>query len=142
MKSKKHIFMVLATSLMLTSVGQAGVNLEQEIQAEQRVQQLEDNYILSSILIKKSIRVGQETLKSLQSNLAFIQRIESDASFRQCVVWRDNMSKLEQLGKGAKRLYKNQKVSKKDYKRYLMELKREKSKVSMKINSKQCKEEK
>jgi len=140
MKYKKQIMSSLVTFLMFTSMNHANVDLQKELQKETSSQQLEDNYVLSSMLIKKSIKVGEITIESLESNLAFIKRLETDASFRKCIVIKDDLSKLDKLARGSNRLYEANKITEHEYSGYMVELKAEKEKLNKKLNSKECKE--
>jgi len=136
---KNQIFVALAVVGYLSMGSADTVNLEQEIQTENQETQLEDNYIQSTILAQKAVRIGNETLQSLKSNLAFIERLENDPKFVQCIVSKGNLTKLKQLAKGAKRLLNRGKISQQDYSQYISKLNSQKASLKQKINSK-CQE--
>jgi len=76
----KRKFLVALVVVACLSMGNADTpNLEQELYEENQESQLEDNYIQSAILAQKAVRIGKETLQSLKTNLAFIQRLENDS---------------------------------------------------------------
>jgi hypothetical protein len=110
-------------------------NLQQELYEESQENQLEDNYVQSDILAQKAVRIGKETLQSLKSNLAFIEKLESNPKFVECVVSKGNLTRLDDLAKGAKRLLNKGKISKQDYNQYISKLNSQKENIKRKINS-------
>jgi hypothetical protein len=133
MKRKSLVALAVVACL---SMGNADTpNLEQELYEENQESQLEDNYIQSAILAQKAVRIGKETLQSLKTNLAFIQRLENDSEFVKCVVHKANLTKLNELANGAKKLLDKGKISQQDYNQYIAELNSQKSNLKQKISS-------
>jgi len=135
---KRDFLMALAVVGCLSMLN--ATPLQEEVAFETQEEALEDKFIESAMLAKKAVRIGKETIASLRANLAFIEALESNPKFVKCVVLKENLKKLDKLAIGAKRLLDKGKASREDYRDYLSDLQLEKSKLSQKIRSLECKE--
>lgn len=115
-------------------------SLQEEVAFEKQDKFIEDKFIESAILAKKAVRIGVETIASLEANLVFIERLENDPKFVKCVVLKENIKKLDKLAIAAKRLLDKEKVSREDYRDYLNDLTTERSQLNQQLQSKECKE--
>ena len=132
---------ILIGSIVIASLsGLNATTLEEEVALEQKETTFEDKFILSQILSKKAIKVGEETLVSLRNNLEFIEKLDKDPDFVKCVVLSKNIKKMDKLFVGAKSLLDRGKISKEDYLDYVNDLNDEKSKLSQQIEEKSCKD--
>jgi len=140
-KVVKMIKKILIGSIVIASLsGLNATTLEEEVALEQKETTFEDKFILSQILSKKAIKVGEETLVSLRNNLEFIEKLDKDPDFVKCVVLSKNIKKMDKLFVGAKSLLDRGKISKEDYLDYVNDLNDEKSKLSQQIEEKSCKD--
>jgi len=132
---------ILIGSIIIGSLSSLNATtLEEEVALEQKETTFQDKFILSQILSKKAIKVGEETLASLRNNLEFIEKLDKDPDFVKCVVLSTNVKKLDKLSIGAKSLLNRGKISKEDYLDYVNDLNDEKSKLSQQIEEKSCKD--
>ena len=132
---------ILIGSIIIGSLsGLNATTLEEEVALEQKETTFEDKFILSQILSKKAVKVGEETLVSLRNNLEFIKKLDKDPDFVKCVVLSKNIKKMDKLSVGAKSLLDRGKISKEDYLDYVNDLNDEKSKLSQQIEEKSCKD--
>lgn len=134
----KNPIIASITCLLLASAAQAQTSLENEIAWDKQQEAQAQEYILAKISVTKAISAGEEALTSLRSNLRFIQRVETDKGFRECIVIEDNIVRLKKLGTEAKKMQIEGKISKTDYRNYLQELADEKQGLTQKLKSKQC----
>jgi hypothetical protein len=132
---------ILIGSIIIGSLsGLNATTLEEEVALEQKETTFEDKFILSQILSKKAVKVGEETLVSLRNNLEFIEKLDKDPDFVKCVVLSKNIKKMDKLSVGAKSLLDRGKISKEDYLDYINDLNDEKSKLSQQVEEKSCKD--
>ena len=133
---------LIASAIVLTNMSYADGYLQADIDEMTKQQKFEDDLVLSKIAIKKCIKVGENTIKSLQANLAFITRVESNPNARKCVILEEKIAHIDHLSKSAKRLFENKEISNNKYQEFLSDMKRDKKKLEQNLNTKQCKKEK
>lgn len=138
---KRKVFVILVMVGCISVLNAETPDLEQELHIENQENQLQDNLIQSRMLANKAKREGIATIKSLKADLTFIQKLESDPKFRNCIVLKANLKKLDSLAIRAKRLLDRRKATKEDYQDYMDELNSEKANLKNKIDSIQCSKE-
>jgi len=135
----RQVFSSIAlVGLMFSNV--AASNLEVQVLKEQKEEMLNEQFIKGQILQVKVVGIGENTVKSLKANLDFINKLEKDPTFRNCIVLKGGIERIEALKLGAKKLYQEGKVEKSDYANYIQTLNAKKEKLTNKISN-QCKKD-
>jgi len=115
-------------------------DIDKQITIEQsNAKHLDDLVTTISIKTKETLKEGDRALKSLRSNLDFINRVATSQSFRDCVVAKEYKKDVLAKQESAKRLFEEKKITNKQYLSYKAEQNSALSSLNNKI-SKICKE--
>jgi len=118
MKKRNLIVLAIFGCLSMVSATDA-VNLEQYTQMKKKVEvetdDLDKLVISINIQLTSAISQGEKTLKSLEENLIFLKRIESDEDFRECVILQDGIKRLNYSKSVANELLEEKKITQKQH---------------------------
>jgi len=115
-------------------------DIDKQITIEQsNAKHLDDLVTTISIKTKETLKEGDRALKSLRSNLDFINRVATSQSFRDCVVAKEYKKDVLAKQESAKRLFEEKKITNKQYLSYKAEQNSALSSLNNKI-SQLCKE--
>jgi hypothetical protein len=118
------------------------VNFEEDNQKEvvkqQKLKEMKNLVTKIDILLDEAIIVGEDSLASLEKNLDFLTRVETDAKFRDCVVLKENKRRITPLRESAKELLANREITQKQYSRYIKKLEGKERDLDEKISNQQC----
>ena len=99
------------------------VNFEEDNQKEvvkqEKLKEMKNLVTKIDILLDEAILVGEDSLASLEKNLNFLTRVETDAKFRDCVVLKENRRRVLPLRESAKELLDSREITQKQYSRYI-----------------------
>jgi len=121
---KRHFFVVLAIIGSVNMLnGDDSINLEQHVKMKQKAiveyDALDKLVVTINIQVADAISEGEKTLKSLEENFDFLEKIESDADFRECVVLKDNQKRLLYSKSVAHKLLKNRKITQPQHDKFI-----------------------
>ena len=118
------------------------VNFEEDNQKEvvkqQKLKEMKNLVTKIDILLDEAIIVGEDSLASLEKNLDFLTRVETDAKFRDCVVLKENKRRITPLRESAKELLASREITQKQYSRYIKKLEGKERDLDEKISNQQC----
>lgn len=124
MRLKSLLVLAIVTGISFANADT--INWEIEEQSNIEMQNLYDKQnmlaLKADMLINEAIEVGNEALASLQANMLFFKRIESDVAFRNCVVIKANIATINSSKKSAKELLDSKEVTNSQYQRYIAKL--------------------
>ncbi len=100
---------------------------------------LDELVITISIKTKETLAEGDRALKSLYSNLAFINKVATSESFRNCVVAKEYKKDVLAKQQTAQKMLQENKLTQEQYQKYEQEQNSALSSLNNKI-SKFCKE--
>jgi hypothetical protein len=136
---KKTLFMPLGIILCLS--GSYAVDWEQTINETKKkqleVKQRAKLIVKIDILMVELTDVGNDAIKSSESNLYVLTRVETDDNFRTCAITKHNLQKMKILGESAKELFDDREITKNQYNNYIKKLKVEMDTLAQTINT-QC----
>ena len=115
-------------------------DVDRAIQVEEsNVKHLDELVITISIKTKETLAEGDRALKSLYSNLDFINKVATSESFRNCVVAQEYKKDVFAKQKTAQRMLQEKKLTQEEYQKYEQEQNSALSSLNNKI-SELCKE--
>jgi len=100
---------------------------------------LDDLVITISVKTKETLAEGERALKSLYSNLDFINKVATSESFRSCVVAKEYKKDVLAKQQRAERMLQEKKLTQEQYQKYFQEQNSALDNLNNKI-SKLCKE--
>jgi hypothetical protein len=143
-KMKRKILMALVVVSYLSIVNAKDtINLEEDKQEEvvkqNKLKEMKNLVTKIDILLDEAILVGEDSLSSLEKNLEFLTKIETDVKFRDCVILKENRKRITPLRESANELLKNREITQEQYRRYIKKLEGKENSLDRKISNKQCK---
>lgn len=110
-----------------------------EIQLKQKNDELRKLIVSSNMLMTEAITKAEETIESLSKNLEFFKKIQSSKKYRECVVIKEYIRDIDKDKSIADELYREEKVTKKQYTIYISKLNTTRQSLKEKIDQKKCK---
>jgi len=118
MKKRNLIVLVIFGCLSMVNAVDT-VNLEQHTQMKKKIEveanSLDKLVISINIKLADAISQGEKTLKSLEDNLIFLKRIETDEDFRECVILKDGIERLHYSKSVADELLEEREITQKQH---------------------------
>jgi len=143
MKHKILIAFAIIGCLSFVYAGDEVVNWNKEDRQEKRLEEknkeLRELVVEIDMITSHAISVAEDTLASLNKNLAFFEKIETDEEYRECVVLEEYINDIEKDKKIATRLHNEKKVSFEQYKSYLSKAAERKSRLEQNLDKNKCK---
>ena len=94
-------------------------NFDREVSIKQsNAKHLDELLITISIKTKETMVEGNKALKSLQSNLKFIERVATDKNFRSCIVAKEYKKDILANEETAKSMLQEKKITQEQYNNY------------------------
>ena len=94
-------------------------DVDRAVQVKQsNAQHLDELVITIKIKTKETLAEGVKALKSLRSNLDFINKVATSKSFRDCVIAKEYKKDVLAKQKTAQRMLQEQKITQEQYKEY------------------------
>jgi len=112
---------------------------KKEVAIEEKTQELRELVVEIDMIASHAVQVAEETLSSLNNNLDFFEKIETDETYRECIVLEEYIKDIDKDSTIASKLYKKKKVTLEQYQNYLSEAGKRKNRLEDKINEKKCK---
>ena len=112
---------------------------KKEVVLEEKTQELRELIVEIDMIASHAVQVAEETLVSLNNNLDFFEKIETDETYRECVVLEEYIKDIDKDTNIASKLFKKKKVTAEQYENYLSEAGKRKNRLEDKINEKKCK---
>jgi len=112
---------------------------KKEVALEEKTQELRELVVEIDMIASHAVQVAEETLSSLNNNLDFFEKIETDETYRECIVLEEYIKDIDKDSTIASKLYKKKKVTLEQYQNYLSEAGKRKNRLEDKINEKKCK---
>ena len=112
---------------------------KKEVVSEKKTQELRELVVEIDMIASHAIQVAEETLVSLNKNLDFFEKIETDKNYRECVVLEEYIKDIDKDINIASKLLKDKKVTTEQYKNYLSKANKRKNRLEEKISKKKCK---
>ncbi len=117
-------------------------DVDRAVQVKQsKAQHLDELVITIKIKTKETLAEGERALKSLHSNLDFINKVATSQNFRDCVVAKGYKKDVLAKQETAKRMLQEQKITQEQYSEYQADQERVLNSLNEKIsNTEICKE--
>ncbi len=141
----KNIKMVaISFAMVVSGVNAADVNIQQydkyvTIQNKQAYE-LDKKVFQIAIDTQKTVKVGEDALKSLHKNKHFIERLETDPGFKECVILQTRKESFMKDKKHASDALAEKKISQNDYAAFVKNTDKEISILDAKMSRKKCNE--
>lgn len=141
--NQKLLIALAITGCLTISNAENTVNFEEDRQNERikkhKLTEMKNLVTKIDILLDEAIIVGEDSLASLEKNLIFLTKIETDPKFRNCVILKENRKKILSLRESAKELLDEREITQAQYNRYIKKLEDKEKKFDKKISNQECK---